>query len=336
MARLLRRKPRIVCVADLDWVQGPRLRQLQRHLPEIRLDVVPLAEFARGWKRGRYRNGPVYLATWRFVRSLEAGHGIALSASDLAGFMVSVTSHYNVGGGLAPETAVPRGTNPEACFAEAVDTLSPCAVVTVNSSPLYELLSEHVPNLVYAPNGVDTDFFVPPERPVYDSDAIRIGWAGKVKAAKNFDVVVAAADVLRQDGFVVELLAHPRDVGRAELDRRGMRDFYHRLDYHLCASWHEGTPNPALEAAACGVPLVSTRVGNMVDLIRHGENGFFVEPTAESIVATFRSLRPLGVGEYIRLRATTRATVLESWTWDRAAEAYRSAFAQLLDVQAAA
>ena len=52
-----------------------------------------------------------------------------------------------------------------------------------------------------------------------------------------------------------------------------MREFYRSLDVYVCASRAEGTPNPCLEAAACGVPLVTTCVGNMPELVRHGVNG---------------------------------------------------------------
>ncbi|MEO8601389.1 MAG: glycosyltransferase [bacterium] len=40
----------------------------------------------------------------------------------------------------------------------------------------------------------------------------------------------------------------------------------------------EGTPNPALEAAACGCTVVSTPVGTLPELIRDAANGYLVEP----------------------------------------------------------
>jgi len=39
-----------------------------------------------------------------------------------------------------------------------------------------------------------------------------------------------------------------------------MVEFYRSLDVYVCASRSEGTPNPCLEAAACGLPVVTTRV----------------------------------------------------------------------------
>lgn len=40
-----------------------------------------------------------------------------------------------------------------------------------------------------------------------------------------------------------------------------MPQFYSKIDCYICASLHEGTPNPVLEAMACGVPVITTNVG---------------------------------------------------------------------------
>ena len=70
-----------------------------------------------------------------------------------------------------------------------------------------------------------------------------------------------------------------------------MRDFYQSLHVYVCASRSEGTPNPCLEAAACGLPVVTTPVGNMPEFVRDGVNGFFVARDVDAIAATLRRLR---------------------------------------------
>jgi glycosyltransferase involved in cell wall biosynthesis len=49
------------------------------------------------------------------------------------------------------------------------------------------------------------------------------------------------------------------------------------LDLYLVASRQEGGPKAVLESMASGVPLVTTRVGQAMDLVKHGENAWMAE-----------------------------------------------------------
>jgi len=52
---------------------------------------------------------------------------------------------------------------------------------------------------------------------------------------------------------------------------------FQTLDLYIIASRDEGGPKAILESMASGVPLVTTRVGQAVDLVKHGDNGWMVE-----------------------------------------------------------
>jgi glycosyltransferase involved in cell wall biosynthesis len=62
-----------------------------------------------------------------------------------------------------------------------------------------------------------------------------------------------------------------------------MPDFYKSLDVVVCASNHEGAPNSMLEAGLCGVPIITTRVGQIQEMIEHGKSGLFCERNADDI-----------------------------------------------------
>jgi len=57
------------------------------------------------------------------------------------------------------------------------------------------------------------------------------------------------------------------------------------LDVVICCSRNEGTPVALIEAMAAGVPVLSTEVGGVGDLVTHGETGWLVPPGDPSALA---------------------------------------------------
>jgi glycosyltransferase involved in cell wall biosynthesis len=53
--------------------------------------------------------------------------------------------------------------------------------------------------------------------------------------------------------------------------------FNHAMDIICLTSKNEGTPVSLIEAQAAGVPVVSTNVGGVIDIVAQGETGFVVE-----------------------------------------------------------
>jgi glycosyltransferase involved in cell wall biosynthesis len=56
-----------------------------------------------------------------------------------------------------------------------------------------------------------------------------------------------------------------------------MASLYHASDVYLVTSRQEGGPKAVLESMATGVPLVTTRVGQAMDLVRHEQNAWMVD-----------------------------------------------------------
>ena len=54
--------------------------------------------------------------------------------------------------------------------------------------------------------------------------------------------------------------------------------YFNALDLYIVASREEGGPKAVLESMASGIPLVTTRVGQAMDLVKQGINGWMVEP----------------------------------------------------------
>jgi glycosyltransferase involved in cell wall biosynthesis len=134
-------------------------------------------------------------------------------------------------------------------------------------------------------------------------------------------IVPAAAAVDR-----VELLTAAReDKWRGPEE---MLEFYRALDVYVCASRAEGTPNTCLEAAACGVPLLTTCVGNMPELVVEGVNGFFVERDLDEIARKLQLLR-----DDANLRTAMSTQIqhdIQAWDWSLRSQAYRRMFEEMV------
>jgi glycosyltransferase involved in cell wall biosynthesis len=126
-------------------------------------------------------------------------------------------------------------------------------------------------------------------------EARLIGIVGRMVPVKAHATFVAAADLLakRRDDvhfvFVGGGALEPEI--RAEVAARGIgarchflgwrRDLptiYADLDVATLSSLNEGTPVSLIEAMASGVPVVSTNVGGVSDVLRDGARGYLVPP----------------------------------------------------------
>jgi glycosyltransferase involved in cell wall biosynthesis len=72
--------------------------------------------------------------------------------------------------------------------------------------------------------------------------------------------------------------------------RNDMPDVYFATDVLAVTSDNEGTAVTAIEAQAAALPVVTTRVGGMPSVVKHGETGFVVGPESESLIAKSISL----------------------------------------------
>lgn len=73
--------------------------------------------------------------------------------------------------------------------------------------------------------------------------------------------------------------------------RSDIPDILNAADIFVFPSFHEGLPVSALEAMACGLPLVCSKIRGNVDIVKNGENGFLFEP--EDFVTLALSLEKL-------------------------------------------
>jgi glycosyltransferase involved in cell wall biosynthesis len=76
--------------------------------------------------------------------------------------------------------------------------------------------------------------------------------------------------------------------------------FNHAMDIVCLSSKNEGTPVSLIEAQAAGVPVISTNVGGVKDIVAEGQTGFIVEPN--DLMAYANKLLELLEDETLRAR----------------------------------
>jgi glycosyltransferase involved in cell wall biosynthesis len=138
-----------------------------------------------------------------------------------------------------------------------------------------------------------------------------VGIIGRLVPVKNHELFLAAAQIVAREmpaaRFVIVGGGERREALEAEVARLGLGDavlftgwrsdlptIYADLDAVVIASRNEGTPVSLIEAMAAGVPVVSTAVGGVPDLLRGGELGTLVPPgdaraLADAIITALRA-----------------------------------------------
>jgi glycosyltransferase involved in cell wall biosynthesis/ribosomal protein S18 acetylase RimI-like enzyme len=190
----------------------------------------------------------------------------------------------------------------------------------------------------YLGNGTDLDRFQPgavsPDRVVELKTELGIpqgvpvvGTVGRMVAEKGFRELFTAMDRVAVDFPGARLLVvgpdDPRkwdSVSPAEVARAGshvvatgwredVRDLLAILDVFVLASWREGVPRSAIEAAAMGRSLVLTDIRGCREVARHEREGLLVPPgDSERLAAAIhRLLGDRGFRERLGSAARSRA-----------------------------
>ncbi|MEZ5363373.1 MAG: glycosyltransferase [Bryobacterales bacterium] len=157
-------------------------------------------------------------------------------------------------------------------------------------------------------NAIDTTVFQP-EEPV-ERDEIIIGGAGNFIPQKRFDLLIHAFGKVHQDYPRARLVLAGEGADEQDLvrlaDRMGIADsvtflgfqsdmarFYNSLDMFVISSDSEAAPFVALEAASCGVPVVSTSVGDVPDWFHDGTSAL-IAPCGSADALAERMIRLVG------------------------------------------
>ncbi len=236
------------------------------------------------------------------VRSTGTGHskGSHSSTSLIAGPLDPSMSWLHIEGQTWVDgdlEALLRLGRPVVRFARAL-LRSIGARVVILSTRMQSYLAANdftLPDLQLIPNGVDVNHY----RPLHDEAqaeqrARTIVCVSRLRYEKGIDVLLQAWYLVQQQmpqarlvlvgsgRLEPQLLSMAQALGLMEsVEFAGMQSDvagqFHRGTVAVLPSRWEGMPNAVLEAMACGLPCVATRVSGSEDIIIDGVNGLLVD-----------------------------------------------------------
>lgn len=143
--------------------------------------------------------------------------------------------------------------------------------------------------------GVNEKFFIPENLERFDMKNLEkrrivLGWTGNSKwgSWENSEdlkgvrtIIKPAIEELQKEGYNIELKLADRNERLIPIEE--MKEFYNSIDIYVCASKTEGGPNPILESMCSGVPIISTDVGIVRDVLGKKQKDFIIERSKEDL-----------------------------------------------------
>ena len=245
--------------------------------------------------------------------------------------------------------------------AEAEATVIGCsdrmlASCQAEADQLVELYGADPDRIEQVPPGVDHAFFSPGDRTGARA-ALNLGpepvvlFVGRIQPLKQADLAVSALAHMRHNDATLVVVGGPSGTdGHTELARvhavadqlgvTGRVRFVPPQPHHLLSSWYraadvvvvpsrsESFGLVALEAAACGTPVVAAAVGGLTSIIDDGRTGILVDGTDPMVWA--RHVDAL-IDDPQAARAMSEAAVVRArgYTWPTAAGRLRRLYTDL-------
>jgi len=147
------------------------------------------------------------------------------------------------------------------------------------------------------PNPIDVDAYAVRRRA--PRQPFRVGFMGSKSPNKGLHRLIEVADILREEEVEWHVYGIDPERNRtpyvewclAEVARRGLddrvtwwgkvedpREAYAEMDALMVPSERESFSRVTLEAMACGLPVVATRVGGIAEVVQEGVSGWLFHP----------------------------------------------------------
>lgn len=134
-------------------------------------------------------------------------------------------------------------------------------------------------------------------------------------------LVTYGEEAVEVEGFVC------RHFGPQE--ESGVIDILRACDVHLMMTREDNLPNTVMEALACGIPTVGTRVGGVPDMVEHGRHGWLVDRDDSRAAAACLASLVTHPEQLVTVGRAARQRCLELYAPGTQGARYRQIFSRL-------
>lgn len=230
-------------------------------------------------------------------------------------------------------------------------------VIAVSSSLRDDVVSRWgipIEKITVVPSGVDTDIFCPatPEvsyiKAKYHIDSRYCLFVGQLRSRKGVDYLLRAFSnqgdkrircVVVGDGperrklfeMAEDLGLGDRVIFTGAVPFEDLLKLYSEAEFFILPTLAEGLPLVILEAFASGLPVISTNVGGIPEIVEDGHNGFIVPP--RDVVALSECIKVLAENQKLRKKMgeTARGKAVERFAWRAVARKTLSVYEKAIE-----
>jgi len=271
--------------------------------------------------------------------------------------VIQIFGHVSLAGRIAKELKLPvvlRFPGPMHITSRRKESMLQCDALVANGDAFLYYKKEAIENIINIPPGIDTGKF----RPV-DSDIRRkygispndklILFVGRFVPLKNLPFMIkGVSEVMKSDnevklmlvgegplyaqitGIVSQLGIKKNVIFAGSVTHAALPEYYSASDLFLLTSNYDNFPNVVIEAMACGLPVIGTRVGGVPQLLEEGIRGFCIEnnniselkDTVLKVINDKRLCREIGERNIKFAR--------ENYSWERSAQRFLKVYQDIL------
>jgi glycosyltransferase involved in cell wall biosynthesis len=170
--------------------------------------------------------------------------------------------------------------------------------ISISNRMTKDLVELGIPKsqIVYIPNGIDTNFFAPTKR----KEENLLLFVGRISQGKGLHILIKSLQYLKSNvrltiigppdwdstyyQNIMDLIKKENMRGQHEImyfgamNQSKLLEWYQKATIFILPSFYEGFPVTVLEALSCETPVIATPVGGIPEVIKNYKTGILIPP----------------------------------------------------------